>query len=185
MKVKFLGLLAVALLTGPLAAQAAPITYYYTYAFTVNGGPSGPLARQTSTGSFTFPSSDIPAGGGSVSGFGLFTGLSFTWDSISYTARTANTMQMIFSSSGALLYAAFGSDCFSGCSVSVNSTDWFDSVGVIPSFIYALPSYSTVFYGSTGPATLVATKVPEPSTRALFGIGMGALLFLVRRRRMA
>ena len=53
--------------------------------FTVTA-TSGPLKGDVSTGSFTFNSSIIPAGGGVVLDCGLFTDLSFTWDGIAYAA---------------------------------------------------------------------------------------------------
>jgi hypothetical protein len=55
MKSKFLGLLAVELLAGPVAANAV----IRTYDFTVNSGPTGSLVGATSTGYFSFDESRL------------------------------------------------------------------------------------------------------------------------------
>lgn len=181
MRTKFLGLLGVALLAGALAAHAAPITY----SFTVNAGSSGPLAGQTATGSMTFDSSIIPAGGGNVSATGLLTGLSFTWEGVSYNASTANTGWMDFTSSGGFVDAMFGPNCAAGtCGVtgSTNQWDinlWGDFSGL---FMYAVPGYPQNIFNGT---VTQAYSAPEPDTIALFALGLGALLFFTRRRRIA
>lgn len=69
MKAKLLELLGIALLAGPIAAHCAPLKYD----FTVNGGPSGPVAGPTATGTFTLDSSIIPATGGVTNATGLLT----------------------------------------------------------------------------------------------------------------
>jgi hypothetical protein len=64
-------LVAVFVIAGTAAAYASAITYDFTVHAT-----SGPLSGATSSGSFTFDSSEIVPGGGSVSGANLLSALS-------------------------------------------------------------------------------------------------------------
>jgi hypothetical protein len=181
-----LELLGVALLAGPIAAHSATITYD----FTVNGGSTGPLAGQTATGSFSVDSSNTPASGGALNAPGLLTDLSFTWDGISYNAQTANTGDLIISwgSWGPIFSATFGTNCSAaGCQAASGGLDpspqWFvqmfqNSPG---SFIYGVPGDTVDLFSGT--ATLAPAPVPVPGTIILFGSGLGALFFVVRRRR--
>jgi len=56
-----------------------------TYDFTVTAD-TGPLRGDVATGSFTFNSKIIPAGGGSLLEFGLLTDLAFTWNGMFYNS---------------------------------------------------------------------------------------------------
>jgi hypothetical protein len=67
-----------------LVARSNSITY--DFAVTAN---SGPLSGAVASGSFTFNSGIIPAGGGLVPASGLLTDLSFTWDGVPYTASSS------------------------------------------------------------------------------------------------
>ncbi|HET7133656.1 MAG TPA: hypothetical protein VFJ95_15490, partial [Gammaproteobacteria bacterium] len=121
MKTTILGLLGSALLAGPLAGHATPITYD----FTVNGGPTGALAGVTASGYFSFDSSIIPAGAGLRGLTGLLTDLAFTWNGIFYDETTANTGSLSFDANGTLTGAIFGTACKpGGCDVSSRAIGW-------------------------------------------------------------
>src|SRR5437879_4802299 len=113
-----IGRFSMGILVLSLVAQvtnATPITY----AFTVTPW-NGPLNGVSSTGTFTFDSSVIVAGGGIVDATGLLTGLSFNWNGRSYNATTANTGRLVFDSSGNLNEALFGTNCTVGsCSIGI------------------------------------------------------------------
>jgi hypothetical protein len=122
MRSRILSLAAAVALVAPLGAQASSITYD----FTANGGMSGPLANVVSSGTFTFDSSIIPAGGGTVIGTGLLTGLSFTWAGKSYGLTADDTGGLAFTPGGLLSGVNIGDDCnaFGGCMVDPNGYDW-------------------------------------------------------------
>jgi hypothetical protein len=179
-KSRLLGLLAVGLLVGPIGANAVPVTYD----FTVNGGPTGPLAGVTSSGSFTFDDSIIPSGGGMLQQANLLTDLAFTWNGIAYTESTANTGLLTFDSGGTLVpMFFFGNDCGAGvCGVSQGVNQWYFQVadeGVF--FEYGVPGIVGIRDGS-GSFSLRQSSVPEPATLALLGIAIAALGFAHRRK---
>ena len=188
MKKELLGLLGVALLAGPIAAHSEPITYD----FTVNGGLSGPLAGQTATGTFSVDSSNTPASGGVLNATGLLSDLSFTWDGISYNELTANTGSLIISwgSWGPVFGATFGTNCGAGtCGVASDGLDpspqWFvqmfnSSPGT---FVYGVPGDSLDLFSGTATFEPAPASVPEPDAIGIFGIGLGALFLVERRRR--
>ncbi len=167
MKKELLELLGVALLAGPIAAHSATITYD----FTVNGGPSGPLAEQTATGSFSVDSSNTPASGGVLNATGLLTDFSFTWDGISYNALTANTGSLIISwgSWGPVFGATFGTNCDAGtCGAVSNGLDpspqWYvqmfnDSPGT---FVYGVPGDSVDLFSVRRPLSPRQRQCPSP-----------------------
>ena len=76
-------------LARPVAAD--PVTYQLFVAAT-----TGPLLGQTSTGTVTFDSNIIPAGGDRVIGQHLFTNVNFRWNSILYNASTTQTSFLQF-----------------------------------------------------------------------------------------
>lgn len=181
MKNRLLGLFAVGLLLGPMGAKAAPVTYD----FTANGGPSGPLAGEASSGSFTFDDSIIPSGGGEVDQANVFTDLTFTWNGIGYTESTANTGRLTFDSSGALVpMFFFGNLCAAGvCSVHQGLNEWFFEVadeGVF--FEYGVPGLVGIQTGS-GSYSLRQSSVPEPGSVALLGIAFAGMAFGRRHKR--
>jgi hypothetical protein len=185
MRNRILSLTAAVALIAPLAAQASSITYD----FTANGGSFGPLANVISTGSFTFDSSIIPAGGGTVIGTGLLTGLSFTWDGKSYNQTTANTGALAFTPSGLLSGVNIGDSCNAsgGCMVDPNGNDW-----ILSGFVFGAPlgpmnQLSTLYtvgdgqsYNGWAHAYLQTSAAPEAGTVTLL---LGGLAILLGYRR--
>lgn len=160
--------------------QAAPITYDFTVT-----GTSGPMAGQSSSGSFTFDSSVIPVGGGNVSQTGLLTDLSFTWDGFSYTEANANTGALNFDASGQLILALFGSNCGGGsCSASVNTNDWFFRWGTDGALanLFTYGGIDALYQGDPS-ATPRRNDVPEPTVPALVCAALAALTVRRSTRR--
>ncbi len=185
MKGKILSLAAAGVLLAPLAAHAKSITYD----FTVNGGGAGPLADVSSSGSFTFDSAIIPTGGGLVTGTKLLTGLSFTWDGLSYDPATANTGSLEFNSGGTLDGVNFGNFCdaFGTCTVHGGSVDW-DLSGFTP----AGPTIFADFLYSVGDGQLyisrqthlaAAPEIDPAMTAGGMTLLLGGLAVLRGRRR--
>ena len=188
MRSRILSLAAAVALIAPLGAQASPITYD----FTANGGMSGPLANVISSGSFTFDSSIIPAGGGVVTGTGLLTGLSFTWDGKSYGLTADNTGGLEFTPGGLLSGVNVGDDCnaFGACMVDPNGYDWIISgfAGNTPlGPMNYLETLYTVGNGQsyTGWAqlSLQTSAAPEAGTVTLLLGGLAILLGYRRKPR--
>jgi hypothetical protein len=181
LKNRFLGLLALGLLVGPIEATASPITY----AFTADGGLTGPLAGVTSSGFFTFDDSIAPPGGGTLLQANLFTDLAFTWNGITYDENTANTGLLTFDASGVLVpMFFFGNNCSAGvCGVFQGTNEWYFQVadeGVF--FVYGIPSIVGVQFGS-GTISLQPSGVPEPGTLVLIAFGLGGIGLARRKRR--
>ena len=102
------------------------------------------------------------------------TDLSFAWNGVSYDETTANTGWLSFDSLGSLVNFGIGNDCdASGCTVSGGSVDWF--------FDGTFFAYSTGIDTFSG-AGEFTTRVPEPGTIALLGIGLAGM-GLARRRK--
>jgi PEP-CTERM motif len=166
-----------------LNANASPITFSFSVTAT-----SGPLDGITENGTFTYDSSSIIPGGLNDN-TGLLTGLNFTWNGIAYNQTTANTGLLLFDSSGHLTKALFGDNCIaSECSDTGGTNEW--SLFAIPGetttppfgFAYATPS-TGVYEGTV---TTALSPIPEPSTLALFGVGVAGLMLVgagLRSRR--
>jgi hypothetical protein len=150
------------LLTTFVSAQATPITFQFHVAAT-----SGPLTGQMATGSFTFDSSVIPAGGGQVFSLTLFSDLAFAWDGIQYTSTNTQTSSLTFDSAGNLIGWQFGTTCLpkpSGCVVRLippGFEDW--QVGT-SFFEYGRPDLSFGFGTSAvTPRLSLVASVNQPT----------------------
>jgi len=174
-KSTYLALLAI--LLSPMAANADLITYDFTVT-----APDGPLAGTVESGSFSFDSSIIPAGGGSLLLDDLLSVVEFTWNGTDYNAATANTGQMGFLASGELGYAFFGNSCGDGyCNIRPGFDEW--TVDTEFGFWYSVEGEEgwRLWSGSVS-STLRESEVPEPGTLALLAIGLLGL-GITRKRR--
>jgi hypothetical protein len=175
MTAKLLGLLAAGLLAGPLAADAALVTYN----FAVNGGASGLLAGVESSGYFAIDETRIPGSGGTVYD-GLFDDFAFSWNGMDYTESDVRFANLSFNASGTLVNALLGNNCSgNACTVRDQTSDWWIDTGPA-GFFYALPQVSGSYLGTVE----FSSRVPEPGTLALLGLGLAGLGF-VRRRNTA
>lgn len=185
MKRKMLpALAALVVLVGTQGAKAAIETFDFTVTAT-----SGSLNGTSASGSFSFDSSIIPAGGGDVISNGLLKDLAFTWHGISYTAATANTGDLRFDASGALTGAIFGNDCTTpgvapNCEIVFGqetwAVAWFSALSQF-NFDYSTPSDAHLGLQKGTSAITPASAVPEPASLALFTTGLLGLACIRRR----
>lgn len=150
-------------------AQAGILTYDFSVTAT-----SGPLTGTSANGLFSFDDAVVPAGTNHHA-TGLLTALDFTWHGIQYTSATANTGAIDRAANGDLTFVMFGNNCFPGtCAVSANAEQWVFRGGQLNDFAY---SDTTAIGFGTSTVSLHVASVPEPSTFALFGLGLTGLIF--------
>jgi len=175
-------LAAVSRLVLPTAAQAVLITVD----FTVLGDPLDPAhAGQSAKGSFSFDSSIIPAGGGTVLS-PTVASINFSWDSTTWTAANAGPWDFTFDQSGDLVGWFLGGDPTNVITIytaaSAPDDFWVRTLG--DNFTYHDFGTEGDFYGGmlTSWSVASAPSVPEPGTLSLLGLGL-LPLGLIRRRR--
>jgi hypothetical protein len=106
----------------------------------------GPLAGVTSTGTFAFDYSIVPAGGGTLEQIDLLSDLNFTWHGITYDETTANTGWLTFNMSGNLTQVVLGSNHESGTVwVQPGEEGWY-AVGLDNYFTYTVVANATDFF---------------------------------------
>ena len=144
---------------------------------------SGPLAGTTSNGSFTYDTSIVPVGGGTVAATGLLSDLVFTFNGIAFDETTVNTGSLTFDPTGQLVFALFGTNCGAGfCNLTPGTNDFLAAPALsFPGlFAYTTPATQMIF---SGEAFLFARlPLPEPSTLPLLVIGLAAAGVVLRRR---
>jgi hypothetical protein len=160
-----------------LAAQANLVTYDFRLSVT-----TGSLAAGADySGSFSYDTSIIPAGGGEVDQLGLMSTLDFSFGT-AYDAANANTGYLTFDSSGYLTDLLLGTHCTAGdCSIG-GPPDWRMSWSTASSsFIYADESGNHFGGGPVLTLRSGGGNLPEPATLAL--VFSAALVAYGTRRR--
>jgi hypothetical protein len=158
MKSKFLGLLAVGLLMGPMASNAVMWNWTYTRVLLVGETSPG--------GGGTFTTNDLASGSYLITGItGTYEGNAIT--SLLPTGSFGNNDSLLFETAPQL--TVFG---FSFVAAGVNR-NFYWGIGYQDFGVGILDSFS---------ASRVPSGVHEPGTLALLGLGLLALVFIVRRK---
>ena len=184
---------ALALLAGPVMAQATPITVDFSVTSTV---PSANYAAGVvGNGFFTFDDSLIPAGGSGNIGnpiVGLSTlDLAFNWFGAAFDETTAKIATLSFAN-GVLTDWWIGGN-YSAPICGLNRYSCVHSAGTSADFMIIASGNATMNDGvNAGFASGInsaqwsvrgaETSVPEPATLALFGIGLAGV-GLVKRKK--
>ncbi|HKU14236.1 MAG TPA: PEP-CTERM sorting domain-containing protein [Steroidobacteraceae bacterium] len=185
---------ALALLAGPLAADATPVTVDFSVTSNDLSNPSYGVGV-VGTGYFTFDDSLMPAGGTGQIGnpiLGLPTlDLFFNWFGVSFDETTAKIATLSFSN-GTLTDWMIGGNYTPAicgflryaCTSSGGSApdfDGFASGGIA----FTDAQRPGLAYGRPVQWSVRATSVPEPGTLALFGLSVAGLAFVQRSRAIA
>ena len=159
MKTRILGLLAVGLLAGPMAAQAVPTAFNWT--ITASGfGAGAPQDPVTATVSFIADPDGVPVTG-TASNFNLV-----------IRSTTFTTAEFVTGT-----YLVIGSECdIDACYYSskpafaISILNWRTS----PAFSSLTYVFDDENYYSTRTGTITNTAVPEPGTLAPLGAAAGS-----------
>ncbi|HEY4367008.1 MAG TPA: PEP-CTERM sorting domain-containing protein [Steroidobacteraceae bacterium] len=185
-----------ALLAGPIAVQATPITVDFNVTSTDSSSPNYG-AGVVGNGYFTFDDSLIPTGGSGQTGnpiLGLTTlDLAFSWYGVSFDETNAKIATLTFAD-GVLTDWWIGGN-YSAPVCGLNRYSCVHSAGLAPDFMILASGGATLNDGvNSGFGSGYGTaqwsvrspqaEVPEPATLALFGIGLAGI-GLVRRRKQS
>lgn len=176
------------LATVAVPAEAVPLTFHFTATAT-----EGPLAGQSSNGSFSFDSNIVPAaepetGGGAYVDMNALSDLDFVWNGIHYDETTANTGGLVFHWNGTFS-GCFGNSVGSGyCGAGGLNNTWYIAMwdDGHADIAYAVPNDGTpaggVYRGTVTfaePLMVPNPPIPEPPSLALAALALAGL-FLPR-----
>jgi hypothetical protein len=159
------------------ASWADPITVL----FTLFPDPADTRSLNSSSGSFTYESSLVPAGGGLVvdDTGNLASGISFRWGSTNWTDANAGVFALKFGHIGQLLHFRMG-----GAPNDIRGLVINPVTDIVDDFFIGSPLFSYTLLGTPEERFFIGTVtspsiVPEPGTLLLMGSGIA---YLVRRR---